>query len=66
MTAARAIEYRITRNLINATSDVTERGLAERIIAIAAGAVGLLLFGSLLPGLAVAGVLASTVVVLSL
>ena len=60
MTSARAIEYRITRNLINGDSAPARLTGAERTIAIAAASVALLVLGSLAPGLVFAAVLGST------
>ena len=64
MTSARAIEYRITRNLAQRAPrrQLPGRvGLAEQLIAITAIASGLLLFGSYLPELVAAGVAASAI-----
>ena len=64
MTSARAIEYRITRNLAERVPQRQSPGrhrLAEQLIAITAIASGLLLFGSYLPELVAAGVAASAV-----
>lgn len=67
MTSARAIEYRITRDLmerdINFHAQRSHR-CAEHLIAIVAAAAGLLLFGSYLPELVAAGVAGSAVWVL--
>lgn len=65
MTSARAIEYRITRRLVAGTPRRGAFGLAERTILTVAGMAGLLLLGSLAPGLVVAAVLASVLFVLS-
>ncbi len=62
MTAARAIEYRIIRSRIKPAVRPPELGLAQRLIAIVAGASVLLLAGSLAPELLVAGLVAATVV----
>lgn len=54
MTSARAIEYRITRDLMERrTGSVLERDLpvARRLICAAALAGGMLLFGSMMPEL---------------
>ena len=54
MTSARAIEYRITRNLVDRRAQpVTDAGLqlARRLILAASLAGGMLLFGSMLPEL---------------
>lgn len=64
MTSARAIEYRITRNLAErapGASQVRRYRLAEQLIAISAVAAGLLLFGSYLPELVAAAVAGSAV-----
>ena len=64
MTSARAIEYRITRDLLQAApacSDGPDLGIAERVISIAAVATGLLMFGSLLPELVVASLAGSVI-----
>ncbi len=64
MTAARAIEYRITRNLLQrdrvAHPEPAPR-TAERLIAIVAAAGGLLVLGSLLPELVAAAIAGSLV-----
>ena len=64
MTSARAIEYRITRDLTNGAVSqppgLSER-LVQRLIAVAAGAGGLLLLGSYAPELVGAGLAASLV-----
>ena len=67
MTSGRAIEYRITRNLLAGEPAATaELGLARRTIAVSAVAAGLLLFGSLAPGLVIAAFMASLTLVISL
>lgn len=62
MTYARAIEYRITRNLLARRSGPVaspETHLAERLIAIGAVTTALLLGGSYLPELVTAAIAAS-------
>ncbi|TDG13937.1 hypothetical protein E2F43_10595 [Seongchinamella unica] len=64
MTSARAIEYRITRQLTEGAPQRqprTRHRLAEQLIAITAIASGLLLFGSYFPELVVAGIAGSAV-----
>ena len=64
MTSARAIEYRITRDLAERAPRqplARRHRLAEQFIAITAIASGLLLFGSYLPELVAAGVAASAI-----
>lgn len=64
MTAARAIEYRITRKLLQPrpmTLAEPNTGYAERLIAILGAAGGLLLCGSLFPELVVAALAGSLV-----
>lgn len=54
MTPARAIEYRITRNLVNHRAQpIPDSGLqlARRLICAASLAGGMLLFGSMMPEL---------------
>lgn len=67
MTSARVIEYRITRDLMERdTNSHAQRShrYAEHLIAIVAAATGLLVFGSYLPELVVAGMAGSAVWVL--
>lgn len=69
MTSARVIEYRITRDLLEAAGpragrSLRRRPVVERIIGVVAGAATLLLAGSLFPELVVAAVAASLVVTL--
>ena len=64
MTAARAIEYRITRNLLQRDSSVELEPAprtAERLIAILATVGGLLAVGSFLPELVAAAIAGSLV-----
>lgn len=64
MTSARAIEYRITRNLAErapAADPAEHSRLVEQVIAISAVAAGLLLFGSYMPELVAAAVAGSLV-----
>ena len=64
MTSARAIEYRITRNLAERASGAVsaeQSRLVEQVIAISAVAAGLLLFGSYMPELVAAAVAGSLV-----
>ena len=65
MTSARAIEYRITRNLVERKSPPATLTGAERTIAISAGVVCLLALGSLAPALVFAAVLGSVLAALS-
>ena len=65
MTSARAIEYRITRNLVEGNSPPATLTGAERTIAISAGVVCLLALGSLAPALVFAAIMGSALTVLS-
>jgi hypothetical protein len=66
MTSARAIEFRITRDLMtrrSASAQAVESPVVRRLICVAALAGGMLLFGSMVPellgALLAAGVLAA-------
>lgn len=64
MTSARLIEYRITRDLMEAGVKIDSHrqyGLAEKLIATVATAAGLLVFGSYMPELVAAGVAGSAI-----
>ena len=64
MTVARAIEYRITRKLLQPQQSVASypsTQFAERLIAVLAGVGGLLLCGSLFPELVIAALAGSLV-----
>lgn len=68
MTYARAIEYRITRNLLESSGgtpiEESATGLAEKLICSVALAGVMLLFGSLLPELLAVLVAGSAVLAL--
>lgn len=71
MTSARLIEYRITRDLLEAATPQADsavperpvpRRIVERVISVAAGAAGLVVIGSIFPELVAAALAASLIV----
>lgn len=62
MTSARAIEYRIIRNILKPTTVARRFRSAERLIAVTAVTSALVVIGSVAPELVVAGLLAALIV----